>query len=527
MKLKKLIEADIQNTAPEKIYCYEKSLPHLTQLCDTYITENQIFRIIDDSTRRQKTFCLKGREIPILGSGELEQDDFSNSMVIITSDYHREAYEKLRRIPSLCKTLGTIYYFADRETEIECNYRRKYEQTPLENLILFRSGPHASSYVKGMDYADNARALFEYMLREGYHQRYRLVWMVKEPLEFSRIAQAYENVSFVSFDWSVSEEKEERDAYYEALCLAKYIFMTDAYGFARNARKDQIRVQLWHGCGFKTRVNFVRCEKRYEYTTVISRLYAKIHQDIYGLREDQVLVTGYAKEDWLFHPIPEMQETLSVPEAAKYIFWLPTFRMAKEGLGMLNEYEQKGQTGLPAVDTKEKLEELDQLLGELDTVLVIKLHPFQDPDRIGAFESRHMVLLDNDLLVEKDIQINRLLGWADGLISDYSSAAVDYLLLDRPIGFILEDVETYKESRGFVFDPIRDWLPGAELLSFADLCSFVREIGMGMDSTREKRQRLKKVMHAYSDDQSCRRILEALQISPHAREENESEWNFN
>ena len=127
-------------------------------------------------------------------------------------------------------------------------------------------------------------------------------------------------------------------------------------------------------------------------------------------------------------------------------------------------------------------------------------------------ESRHLVLLNNDLLVEKDIQINQLLGWADGLISDYSSAAIDYLLLDRPIGFTLEDVEEYGESRGFVFDPIRDWIPGAELFSFADFCSFVREIGRGMDSAREKRQRLKKVMHAYGDDQSCRRILQALRI---------------
>ena len=93
-------------------------------------------------------------------------------------------------------------------------------------------------------------------------------------------------------------------------------------------------MQLWHGCGFKTRVNFVRCEKRYEYTTVISELYAKIHQDIYGLREDQILVTGYAKEDWLFHPVKEVWEALPIPRAEKYIFWLPTFRMAKNGLSM-------------------------------------------------------------------------------------------------------------------------------------------------------------------------------------------------
>lgn len=512
MELKKLAEADMQNMASKKIYCYERSASHLTGLCNTYGIENQIFRIIDDSVRRQGTFLFRGIEIPVTGSGELGQEDFSDSVVIITSDYHREAYEKLCQVPSICKTLDRIYYFADQETEMEVAYREQYKDQALENIVLFRSGPHGSSYVHGMDFSDNARALFEYMLCHNYNKKYHLVWLVKNPDKFF-VYQEVENVEFLSFDWSVSEKKEERDRYYHALCLAKFIFFTDAYGFARNCRSDQIRVQLWHGCGFKTRVNFVRCEKRYEYTTVISKLYAKIHQDIYGLREDQILVTGYAKEDWLFHPIQEMWETLPIPRAEKYIFWLPTFRVARTGLSMLNEYELEGQTGLPVVDSFEKLEELERLLEELNTVLLVKLHPFQDPDRIGEVGRKHIVLLSNEMLVEKDIQINQLLGWADGLLSDYSSAAIDYLLLDRPIGFTLEDVEEYAESRGFVFDPIRDWLPGAELFSFSDLCSFLKEVGMGIDSTREKRQRLKKIMHAYNDDQSCRRIVEALRIT--------------
>ena len=261
MELKKLAEGDIQKTAPKKIYCYEKSVSHLTDLCNTYGIETHIFRIIDDSVRQQGAFLLKGREIPVTGSGDLEQEDFSDSMVIITSDYHREAYERLCQVPSLCKALNRIYYFADQETEIETVYREQYKCQDLENIILFRSGPHGSSYVHGMDFSDNARALFEYMLCHDYNKKYRLVWLVKNPDEFSA-HQGVENVEFLSFDWSKSEEPEKRDAYYRALCLAKYIFMTDAYGFARNCCSDQIRVQLWHGCGFKTRVNFVRCEKK-------------------------------------------------------------------------------------------------------------------------------------------------------------------------------------------------------------------------------------------------------------------------
>lgn len=472
-------------------------------------TDNRTARSKERTNKKISACGVQLSLYPYEHFADLSED----AVVLILNDYFEETYEKLQRWKrGEGKSEPEVYYFANQETEIELSYRKQYEAVPLENLIVFRSGPHASSYVKGMDYADNARALFEYMLKAGYNRKYRLVWIVKEPAEYAHIAQNRENVSFVSFDWAISEEKEKRDHYYHALCLAKYIFMTDAYGFARNARKDQIRVQLWHGCGFKTRVNFVRCEKRYEYTTVISELYSKIHQGIYGLREDQVLVTGYAKEDWLFHPLQEAWETLPIPKADTYIFWLPTFRMAKNGLTELNEYDLEGQTGLPVVDTFEKLENLDRLLGTLNAVLVVKLHPFQNLSRMGTIKGKQIVLLDNDLLVEKEIQINQILGYADGLISDYSSAAIDYMLLDRPIGFTLEDVEEYAGSRGFVFENIRDWLPGAELFSFVDFYSFVKEIGTGIDSTGEKRRQLKKVMHRYDDDQSCRRIVEALRI---------------
>lgn len=520
MELKRLTSEYVRDMTDGKarnIYFVDFSEQYLQELLMKYNLKDYLAGVLLDTDNRMAgnkadgKISVCGREIPVYPYEHI-LDLGGDACCIILNDYFGESYDKLLRWE---KEGGgdwpDIYYFTNHETEIELQYQEKYQNASLQNIILFRSGPHASSYVRGMDFADNARALFEYMLAEHLNEKYELVWLVKDPEEFVRY-QGIKNVSFLSFDWSESEDKEEQERYYRALCLARYIFFTDAYGFARNCRADQIRVQLWHGCGFKTRVNFVRCEKRYEYTTVISDLYAKIHQDIYGLRPEQVLVTGYAKEDWLFHPLEDALERLGIPKADKYIFWLPTFRMAKTALAQLNEYDLKGQTGLPIADTYKKLEELEQLLESLHTVLIIKLHPFQDSGRVGRIHMKHLVLLDNDMLTDEDIPINRLLGYADGLISDYSSAAVDYMLLDRPIGFTLEDVEEYGQSRGFVFDNIREWLPGAELFSFEQFCEFIKETATGKDSTRERRRRLMKVMHKYRDDKSCRRIVEALHI---------------
>lgn len=511
MRLRRLTEENAEYLKEREIYCVGSAESYIRELCDTYQMRGSIVCVVDRNARRRQAVRIEGTEIPIKDIACLNEEDLSGKALVITDDYYQEQYQWIMEAVCAGQPDMTVYYYVNKETAYEMSYREQYGSAGLEDVILFRSGPHASSYVKGMDFADNARALFEYLLRNGYNRKYELVWLVKNPSEFERYYET-PNVTFLSFDWSVSEKKEERDNYYHALCTAKYIFFTDAYGFARNCRSDQIRVQLWHGCGFKTRVNFVRCEKRYEYTTVISELYSKIHQDIYGLRQDQMLVTGYAKQDWLFHPIGGWQEKLGIPKAEKYIFWLPTFRSAKEQLQNLNEYELMGQIGLPIVNTYDMLEKLNGLLESRGIILLIKLHPFQDKGKIGKVDLSNIVMLENERLVEADIPVNRLFGHADALISDYSSAAVDYMLLDRPIAFTLDDVEEYKQSRGFVFENIKAQLPGKELYSFGDFCEFIKEIGEEMDSTRKKRRELTAVMHKYQDGNSCKRIVETLQI---------------
>lgn len=511
MTLKKLTEENIREFSGKQICLFEKSISYLHELCNRYPVLESISYIVDTNQRNLGKFIFQNKMLEVYDLSVLRQRSLECVVIIIISDYYREAYQKIQSVLGERTETMDIYYFANRETEFEEAYRAYYRDCPLENVIIFRSGPHASAYVKGMDFADNARALFEYALQIGLNDIYKLVWFVKNPAEFQRY-QDTENVSFVSFDWSVSENRAERDAYYRVLCLAKYIFFTDAYGFARNCRKDQIRVQLWHGCGFKTRVNFVRCEERYEYTTVISDLYADIHADIYGLRKNQVFVTGYAKEDWLFHPDKADMQRLRIPKAEQYIFWLPTFRSTERKLAQLNEYELVSETGFPIVSTHEQMKRLNAVLQVRNMILLVKLHPFQNRELVHCEDCSNIILLENEDLFRYDIPINRLLGWADALISDYSSVAVDYMLLDRPIAFMLEDVEEYEQSRGFVFDNIRHWLPGREIFAFEDVCAFVEEVAGHCDITVEKRRRLRRIMHKYQDDRSCQRILSAFDI---------------
>ena len=170
------------------------------------------------------------------------------------------------------------------------------------------------------------------------------------------------------------------------------------------------------------------------------------------------------------------------------------------------------RTGLPIINTYEQLNDINRLLKEKDLVLIVKLHPFQDQKVVNLLNESNIVAITNNQLYENDVQINQLLTISDALISDYSSVAVDYMQLDRPIAFTLEDLEEYKDSRGFVFDNIQNWLPGYKITNIDDLKTFIYEIADDLDSSSDIRHELFSKMHRYNDNKSSKRICDYFGI---------------
>lgn len=495
-----------------RIICFGRNIQYLSEFCSKFDAADDIVCVVDNNPKTHGKVQIGQNIFSVVSPDKLYSMELKSTAIVITCAYYKEVFEQLSSIEAVAENIEVVYQYNDIQLANEQKYLKKYKVSPLENIIIFRSGPAEKVYIKGTDFSDNAKALFEFMLKIQYNKKYQLIWFVKNPKEFDG-RYSEENVKFISFDWAGSEVEEETDIYYDALFHAKYIFCTDACDFAKSVRKEQIRVQLWHGCGFKTRVNFVRCEDRYEYTTVISDMYAEIHQRIYGLRKDQVLVTGYAKHDWVYQPYDwDLSDVLEIPEASKYVLWLPTFRMADERLQELNQYDLNPATGIPIISDTTQLKTMNDLLQEKDIVLIIKLHPFQKNETIRNYHFSNIVVLSNSDLDEKDLILNRIMAHVDALISDYSSAAVDFLNADKPIAFTLDDESEYRMSRGFVFENIIEWLPGAELYHYDDLCNFITEIAMGIDSSMEKRHYIAGKMLKFRDKNNCKRIVEALNI---------------
>lgn len=520
IKLEKINAENIEKIkkAGKKIVCYVKVPEYIREMNEKYDILNMVDSILEKHEKRLGDCQCEGRSIPVYNAERVNEIDWRQYTLIITSEYYREVFEMLQKNSNVRKGISTVFYYADAEIDYCDQYADLYRERELENIIVFRSGPRKEAIRKGMDFDDNARALFDYMLDNGLNKKFELVWFVKYPVCFAEYSD-YSNIRFIPMDWAISENSDEREQYYRSLYLAKYIFFTDHFSFARNTRADQIRVQLWHGQGFKTRGIFSRFEKECEYMTVMSEFYAEIHRTCFGLKEKQLLVTGNPKQDWLFHKTKQDKLCLlGIPDSEKYVFWLPTFRNPIQGLERLDTKIQSSATGLQLIDDFEQIDILNDILKKSGIVLVIKLHPVQDEAQVDRIERTNIIFVKQDKLVRENLHINQLLGYADALISDYSSVAVDYLLLDRPIAFAIEDLEEYGKSRGFHFDNIEEWLPGIKMFTFEQLCDFIIEIGQGWDSSYEKRQEISEKMCKWKDAGNCKRVLEALKIENNSRE---------
>jgi CDP-glycerol glycerophosphotransferase (TagB/SpsB family) len=85
------------------------------------------------------------------------------------------------------------------------------------------------------------------------------------------------------------------------------------------------------------------------------------------------------------------------------------------------------------------------------------------------------VLTDADLR-DADVALYELLGSSAALISDTSSAWVDYLALERPVAFYLPDADQLAANRGFNVPDLLAILPGPVLRDVQDMQRFLEDV---------------------------------------------------
>lgn len=369
---------------------------------------------------------------------------------------------------------------------------------------------------ENLDFTDNPRAFFDYLIKMGYNEKYEIIWLVSNPKKFRNIR--VKNVKFVTaenkYGWNSCR------AYYYAATARYFFFSHNTQDLLDYGCEGRTIINLWHGCGYKgpeqglSTTSGQRARTGFDYGLVPGPLFVETKSKAWNCEKDKIWPIGYPRYDWMLHPKKEKADILKslfdwkVPDG-KAVIWMPTFR--KSNLKGCKEGEIKMPYQLPALEGKEDLKKLDLYLGSVKMLLIIKKHPLQTEWKEDEAQLSNIRYVTEDMLENAGVQLAELMGVCDGLISDYSSASVDFMLLHRPIAYVLTDFMAYQEKRGFVFEDPLIYMPGEKIYDYQGVESFLEHVSKGEDLYQKEREALMPVMHNPAENY-CERLAAWLKL---------------
>jgi len=303
------------------------------------------------------------------------------------------------------------------------------------------------------------------------------------------------------------------------IMLRSKVLVVDNFSWMDNCRfqlfwRAKI-IQIWHGIGFK---KIQRSNKYFiqEISSICRRFImnfvgklpkyqAVISTGEFFTREffqpafltDHFIDTGYPRNDVIVNPekyqntyinsdittinrVAEMRK-----KGIKSILYAPTFR-------------DTGGDGIS--DGILELETLNQFALTNDFVFIFKLHPLLKYKSISDNFER-IIWYDN----VKDVY--PFLSEVDGMISDYSSIYMDYILLNRPIFFLLYDREKYETKDRELHTFFDDFLVGLVSANQEKLEQDLVYCFSQKDDFKQVRSRIIEKSYQNTDDNSSQRIF--------------------
>lgn len=349
------------------------------------------------------------------------------------------------------------------------------------------------------DYGDNSWALYQYIHKE--YPNYKFVWTTLVPKRYNDDNRT----EFVFHPYSFTF----RSAWY--IARAKYIFYTHGLGANLKIRKEQFVINLWHGIAIKGTKGGVdtSIDKKPLFTHLIylGEMNKKSQASFLKCDEKYLIPLGYPRNDLMLNNQAKGYENPFVPRdfKGKVVIWMPTFR--KSINKTLSEDNCETHTGLPLFNNVNEIKLLNEYLSSKNICIIAKIHHLQAMNQVFTYKFSHIIFITDNDLINKGLQLYQIVGKTDALLTDYSSISIDYMLLDRPIGFILDDIEEYEKNRGaFLFKDVKKIFSGTHIYNMEQLYLFFNEISQNIDSTKSLRNKLLESMITYRDNNSCQRI---------------------
>lgn len=380
---------------------------------------------------------------------------------------------------------------------------------PLTYLIPKKRNRMVLMGAKDGFFIDNVKFFFLYLSEKEPGQDFYLLTANKATYETLR--SEYSNILYYP----------SAKAYW--IMLRSKVFVVDNFSWMDNCRfqlfwRAKI-IQIWHGIGFKKiqRSNkyFIK-ETSSLYRRFILNFVGKLpkYQAVISTGEfftreffrpafltEHFIDTGYPRNDVIVNPSKYQNayinsDVVTINKVAemrkkgiKSILYAPTFR-------------DTGGDGIS--DGILDLDKLNQFALANNFVFIFKLHPLPQYKSISN-DFERIIWYDN----VKDVY--PFLPEVDGMISDYSSIYMDYILLNRPIFFLLYDREKYETKDRELHAFFDDFLVGPISTNQEKLEQDLVYCFSQKDDFKQERSRIIEKSYLHTDDNSSQRIFKFIQ----------------
>lgn len=138
----------------------------------------------------------------------------------------------------------------------------------------------------------------------------------------------------------------------------------------------------------------------------------------------------------------------------------------------------------------------EKFLRENMLLIVCKLHPHQNAAVVNAELPKGVV----NFRGAEEFGLVELMQASDMLMTDYTSAYVDYLMLDKPVIFNFYDLELYEKSRGLSFYPYERICAGERFTDEESFYKAVTDTLAKPDKYAQKRADILEEMITYREN---------------------------
>lgn len=363
-----------------------------------------------------------------------------------------------------------------------------------QNVIIFESFPELDG---------SPWMVYKELIRRGFEKKYNLVWVGNSNFK------APKDIKYVPFFGMTSlHQVLIREVY---LFRAKVIIESNRPILKTNPRTFRLHTQ--HGAPLKAGSNFYKFAlKDADAILSLSENTACLEKTIFSFPKDKIFTLGYPTNDRLFEKIDLYKNgfweelTHTKKHFDKIIGWLPTHR--RYWYNSRFDESKINPLGITLLKTNADYEKINYLMNAKNFLLAIQLHPAHMKN-IPKQGYSNIVFIPQSLKDSKKISTTNLLQNFDALITDYSAAYHEYILLNKPIALSIDDYEEYSSKVGFNIDYF-DWIKGVYLKDISDLMKFIEDVSNGIDSAKTEREKAKCRIHKYFDNHSTQRVVDFL-----------------